>query len=125
MQKLRLKTKPEEYTEALAICEISEDEKGNKIYTPEDFLIVYELTKEEKKTLHDNDGREDIAYITSEGNVYVASDIKYETKTLDTIAKKETKAIFEQLISQKNLDKYSDTEKQKITDTLNIYLSEQ
>lgn len=124
MQKLRFETESGKYIEPLAICEISEDETGVR-YIPKSISLVYELTEEDKETLRDNDGRKKIAIITSEGNVYVASDTKYKTKTLDTITKKETEAIFEQLISQENLDKYSDTEEQKIRDALDIYLSGQ
>ena len=94
MQKLRFKTKSIKYMEPLAICKISKDETGNKIYTPKDFLIVHGLTEEEEKTLHNNDSRKDIAYITSEGNVYVASDIKYKTKLETKLSEKETRDIF-------------------------------
>ena len=125
MQKLKFEIESEKYAEPLAICKISEDEAGNKIYTPNDFLIVHELTKKEEKELHNNDSRKDIAYITSKGNIYVASDIKYKTKRCDTLPKKETAAIFKQLMSQENPNEYDDTKKQKIGDALDIYLSGQ
>jgi len=92
MQKLRFKTESGKYTEPLAICKISEDETG-VTYIPESVSLVYEL-KEEKKTLHDNDGRTYIAIITSDGEVYLSDD-NIKTKVLkERLPPKETRDIF-------------------------------
>ncbi len=92
MQKLRFKTESGKYAEPLAICKISKDETG-VTYIPESVSLVYEL-KEEKETLHNNDGRTDIAIITSDGKVYLSKD-DIKTKVLEEpLPPKETRDIF-------------------------------